>query len=328
MLARRIALLVTSTLLTLLFAELVCRLLPSTKNEAARDALPWFRTDFFRVVDDPRGYDIRPNASAQINSLGMRGPERTATKPPMTFRVWVVGDSIAFGSGVNHIENFSAVLEKRLRKKRLGPRIEVLNSGVAGYNTRQELCTIQLQRELYDPDLVVLTWCPNDVQVTPVIFKEGDDFRAYRPGASELLFGGKLFEHSALYRHVAALWVGVSANDDGDLEDNFAALTEIGDTLEAAKVPLLVVLFPYLAPGPERYPPRLKALRDRAKETLAASNVPYIDLLEEWANRSFEELRIPNDRSDIVHPNAIGHEDVAARIEAWILEHGLISAAR
>ncbi len=327
LLVGRVALFFAATVLLIVVAEAVCRFLPAARTAVERAELPWFTSSFYRVVDDARGYEIRPRATSQTNNLGMRGRYCSAKKRPGTFRVWVLGDSLAYGTGVNQFETFSAVLEKRLRRQ-YGLRAEVLNAGVPGYNTRQELAALELGMQTYEPDLVVLTWCPNDMQVTPVVFKEGDDFRAYRVGASELRFGGWWFERSALYRRLAALRVAIGTNEDGDFERNIAALTEIAAVLRNANVPLVVILFPYLAPGPPRYPPLLAALRDRAKETLDAAGVPVIDLLEAWADRSFDELRLATDRSDVIHPNATGHADVAARIDAWIVERGLIAGSR
>jgi lysophospholipase L1-like esterase len=94
-----------------------------------------------------------------INRLGYRGhevaPTRTAGRP----RIVMLGDSITFGYGVRDGETFSAVMES------LDPRLEVVNLGVQGYGTDQELLKLEREGFAYAPDVVVLNVClANDLQ--------------------------------------------------------------------------------------------------------------------------------------------------------------------
>lgn len=94
------------------------------------------------------------------NSQGFRGTkEYSSKKPSKTYRVIVLGDSIALGHGVEDNETFSAILEKRLAQKRPA---EVINMGVAGFGTGEELIQMKNLGLQYDPDLVILAYYPND----------------------------------------------------------------------------------------------------------------------------------------------------------------------
>ncbi len=70
-------------------------------------------------VDDVREYVLKPSlvathkgATWTTNALGMRDEEYSVTKPSGTFRIALVGDSIAAGWGVDNGLGFEAVLEQ------------------------------------------------------------------------------------------------------------------------------------------------------------------------------------------------------------------------
>jgi len=94
------------------------------------------------------------------NSQGFRGAkEYSLQKPPGVYRVIVLGDSVALGHGVEDSETFSAVLERKLSEVRPA---EVINMGVSGFGTAEELIQLHNVGLAYQPDLVVLTYFQND----------------------------------------------------------------------------------------------------------------------------------------------------------------------
>lgn len=94
------------------------------------------------------------------NSVGFRGGKEYAlVKPAGTYRIIVLGDSVTLGHGVGDDETFSALLEQELA--RAGPT-EVLNMGVSGFGTAEELTQLRQVGLAYEPDLVILGYFPND----------------------------------------------------------------------------------------------------------------------------------------------------------------------
>jgi lysophospholipase L1-like esterase len=85
-------------------------------------------------------------------------------KPPGVVRIAAVGDSFTFGLGVAGHETFSTVLEELLAARMMPDdrRVEVLNFGVSGYNTTQELALLRDRVLAFEPDMVVLGWFIND----------------------------------------------------------------------------------------------------------------------------------------------------------------------
>jgi lysophospholipase L1-like esterase len=114
-----------------------------------------------------RGYELTPNASGyawrthvQVNSHGMRDRERRVGRGDAP-RVAVIGDSVTFGSGVAPADRFTDRLEALLAQ-RLGEAVEVLNLGVGGYDTLQEVATLEDVGLRFAPDLVLVGYCVND----------------------------------------------------------------------------------------------------------------------------------------------------------------------
>jgi len=118
-----------------------------------------------------RGYQLREGYEGvskfgvhlRVNELGMRGPEVTRAKPAGVHRVLTLGDSVAFGWGVEEPETFSRRLEAALRQQLACP-VEVLNSGVSGYGSVEEADFFTHEGLELDPDVVLVYHVENDNQ--------------------------------------------------------------------------------------------------------------------------------------------------------------------
>ncbi|MBE9143263.1 SGNH/GDSL hydrolase family protein [Planktothrix mougeotii] len=135
-----------------------------------------FSPSFFTQSDLDRGWSNRPGAKGwwqyegesyvEINSDGLRDQDYAIAKPKNTFRIAVLGDSFTLASQVPANSNYTSVLEKTLGNcaKFKGKNIEVLNFGVDGYGTAQELITLREKVGKYNPDLVIVSFfIGNDV---------------------------------------------------------------------------------------------------------------------------------------------------------------------
>jgi len=125
-----------------------------------------------RMPDEVRGWVLAPDATSfqrtrdygvlvRTNSQGLRDREHGLEPPPGVFRILVLGDSF--------MEAYQVPLEDSLPRRleqRLGDRgVEVLNLGVGGYGTAQELLALEDPGLRYRPRLVVLAfYAANDVQ--------------------------------------------------------------------------------------------------------------------------------------------------------------------
>jgi hypothetical protein len=146
---------------------------------------------YFFCYDAQRGWALKPGVSGHynregeswvyINRDGFRGPERPLEKAPGVYRVVVLGDSYAEAVEVPYEKTFSAVIERHLAEcpALKGKRIEVLDMGVSGYGTAQELLTMREKAWAYAPDAVVLAiFLGNDIRNNSVVL-EGDQCRPF-----------------------------------------------------------------------------------------------------------------------------------------------------
>ena len=121
------------------------------------------------VVDHELGWVMRPNQHAftiawpvVTNGLGLRSPEIAAVKRPGTIRVLCLGDSNTFGIGVAQEENYAARLQALLRGQGRA-EAEVINAGVGGYDTLQEVDLMERLTPTMKPDVAVIGFFINDI---------------------------------------------------------------------------------------------------------------------------------------------------------------------
>ena len=167
----------------------------------------------FYTTDDERGFRLRPGARGayrkegesyvEISSAGLRDREHAREKPAGALRVAVVGDSYAEALQVPVEQAFWAVAERELNERcpaLAGRRVEMINFGVSGYGTAQELITVRRHVFDYSPDLVLLAFTTNnDVSDNSRALKRADEMPYF------VLSGGRLalddsFRHSRPFR--------------------------------------------------------------------------------------------------------------------------------
>jgi len=122
--------------------------------------------------DRELGWKLRPGArgvvSAEtrqfvsLNSHGFHDGEHEYEKPANTMRIAVLGNSWTEALQVPVEKTYCSVLERKLSARGCfdGERVEVLNFGVAGYSTVQELLTLRIEVWKYHPDIVLLALYP------------------------------------------------------------------------------------------------------------------------------------------------------------------------
>jgi hypothetical protein len=91
----------------------------------------------------------------RINRHGLRDRELEYARDG-AFRVLVLGDSFPQGLQVELEQTFPKQVERRLNEE--GRRVEVVNTGVGGYTTTNELLFYRFEGRRYRPDLVLLAF--------------------------------------------------------------------------------------------------------------------------------------------------------------------------
>lgn len=160
-----------------LFAKLLLAvlgfLLGGTIAEVALRVAGYSAPEFYSL-DQTRGYSLRPGtegwfrregaAYVRINSDGLRDREHSIAKPQNAVRIALLGDSYPEAFSVATEDAFWSVMERKLQECDAfhGKQVEVLNFGVSGYGTGQELLTLREQVWKYSPDVVMLAVTTNN----------------------------------------------------------------------------------------------------------------------------------------------------------------------
>lgn len=184
---RRVLLsLVVGVLAAALVGEVAVRALCPTCGEIERPYNPATgpgglrQTTYGRAEDPELAFVLRPGARAemiypawgenperhivyQVNRHGFRDVDVSEVKPEGVVRVAVLGDSFTHGNGCHLEETFPKVAEATLAAEAPELRVEVLNCGVGGYNTRQQVEILKWRALRLDPDAVVIAYYVNDV---------------------------------------------------------------------------------------------------------------------------------------------------------------------
>jgi hypothetical protein len=196
-----VALALVGVLASLAVCELVLRLLG-----IAYPVYLW--TDPVRGVAHIPGMRSARQADGQslieINSDGLRGPEIKLKRPPGTYRIALLGDSFIEAFEVPFDKTVGEVVAHRLTEARGSP-VEVINFGVGGYGTAQELLTVRHEVWRYAPDLVLLAVTTgNDISNNYAPMNPGD-YRPYFVYRGDRLVLDTTFLSSREYRS-RALW--------------------------------------------------------------------------------------------------------------------------
>lgn len=97
----------------------------------------------------------------RTNAEGFRSEVELTPEPaPGRTRIFGIGDSVTWGIRVDREEAFLGRLEERLGER--GEAVEVVNAGVVGYSTLQELRFLEHHAARYAPDVVLVNYCDND----------------------------------------------------------------------------------------------------------------------------------------------------------------------
>lgn len=126
-------------------------------------------------------YELKPNLdvrfisqSVRTNGDGMRSPAITTQKPAGTVRVLGLGDSLMFGWGVGADECYLRVMEEKLRFRYPEVAWQVVNCGVPGYNTAMEVEQLIRRGLEFDPDVVMIEFVGNDLDLPNFIWLRTD----------------------------------------------------------------------------------------------------------------------------------------------------------
>ncbi len=323
--------------------------------------LPSLDSHEMYVLDDEIGNRLRPNfhgigkgVEVAINSQGLRSPEVPLDKPSGTFRILVLGDSWTFGVCVPQDETYPAHLQRILSERLPERSVEVINSGVSGYETYNESVYFKREGYKFQPDLVLIGYYPvNDIHDKKKKYerhrKERSDhpllYRIKRYPKTDLLtYQYFQYVRSSLKDRLIEWWVGSPSFDAGPEEldahykvewtslyrDDFSgwqvakqSLIDIADLSQEIGAKTALAVFPDLR-DLKYYRLTLKArflpVLEQAAET---AKIPVIDTAPLFIDYEGKESEIVLwNRKGSTHPNGKGYRLIAEFLAERLIEEG------
>jgi lysophospholipase L1-like esterase len=268
--------------------------------------------------------------TVRINSTGFRGPEYRTPKPSGLFRILLAGDSFTFGYGVAEDSTYGAQLERLLSgRPPTCESVQVVNGGVNGYNTEQEVAFVQQLGLQLEPDLVIIGFNPNDIMEAA----EGKTMLRY-PALKKALGRSAVYQFfvprlkSVVLRRAGEQYDSTIAKfiaGDPSVADRGERVRRVIDSLadvgKKGDFRLAVAVFPFadqVYGAPMRHwPPEIF---DRLE---AASGIPVLDLLPAFraAARQGQDLFL---NEPTHHPNPSGLHIVATELHHFLEARGLL----
>ena len=342
-----LSLILVSTFFALFLSEIALRLIGFTPLYVSPER------DRFWKYDSLLGWAHQPGQEGifetpqfrtvvRINENGLRDKRRSYNRHDDSERILVLGDSFAWGYGVEESERFSQLLEKELA-------VEVINAGISGYSTDQELLWYENEGIKYETDLVILVMAGNDVGdneqqlVSTIYYKpkfviENGELVLTNYPVPKTSIRGKfvysLSQRSALafflvqrYFDLKSLYGKSTVNSDREnppapgLDDEtepfkltIALINEIRNVAESHNSQFMIVTTDrwWNYPSAETYHDFLTKLQNEGLVVLDVESMPGFDP---------DKMLIPDDG----HWNRAGHQFVAKNIKSLIETQQFIS---
>ena len=193
---KNIFILIASVLVVFLSSELYLRYLYS-KNPPSL---------YMPSSNDKLVYELNP-ACPQINSFGMRQDSFNKKDLSNSYIIAAIGDSHTFCSFVKDWHNaYPQRLEHYLNGLCNDTKIRVLNFGVPGYNTAQELELFKSKVMQFHPNLIILQITINDTHVCNHIHPENKFLNHLIYRSRVLVFSWTKFLYSKISRRFFYTW--------------------------------------------------------------------------------------------------------------------------
>ena len=98
----------------------------------------------------------------RVNEHGMRDESpHSYSQSSKSIRILLLGDSFALGAGVGYEKIWPVIFERNLLER--GYDVDIIKAGISGYDTRSELLYLKSVFDEFRPDIVILTFLPNDL---------------------------------------------------------------------------------------------------------------------------------------------------------------------
>lgn len=322
--------LVISILLSFLLAEGVCRFLNIGdsrvviwQEELAQGEIYAYQPNgklLYTYPDNPRRYFNEKNeVSGTINAKGFRGLDRAFEKANGITRIAFLGDSFTLGIGVKDNDTLPVSFERAIQSKH--PNTQVLNFGISGTSTKEQIKLLEEYVIKFKPDVVVIVVFLNDADRTGTI-----NFIS-RPKMLEQVRKNSFFinaligsiEKPILYQEM------IRHYQDGYLEgspgwESVKTALRKGKTIsQKQNFQLVIAVYPVLFQLNDRYP--FRHIHKTIEDYCASLKIPFVDLFDGFVGKQDSQLWVHKTDQ---HPNEIAQRIAAGQLSEFFDSNNLI----
>ena len=282
----------------------------------------WRRMLHQRAYVPGLAYELAPHrvyfsrgALIHTNSYGMRDDEPQPRSDPV-HRIVVIGDSFTFGFGISGSETYGNQLERFLNEGYANKEFEVLNLGVGGYSSKDEVSSLYYKGIKWNPELIVLGYTLNDPEIDPIqpLYQYFHEPKWWQ--YSQVL---RLFALSKRQVDILRLGNGDYFRYLHEHPEKWSSVVEsfrkIGSISKNKEIPVLVVIFPMIREEHGKYPYR--DLHRKVAHAAIQNDLQVLDLYDVFSNYAPSEVILgPPDP----HPSEFGHQLAAKAIFDWMIQ--------
>ncbi len=310
----KIALLFFSLVFSLVGLEILFRLVHQEQDSQNKKNVAW--------KDRPH-YWCLPESSVDNRDF-----RYAREKPENVFRIAIVGDSFTYGGSLSFDDNYSKRLERMLNLNNVQKKIEIMNLGVPGYNTKQEIAIVSKAIKKFHVDLIILQVTLNDAELEPYHLSHAASYKR-----EKLITENKLLQHWKSAAFIAyKIHLSMMAREYKKYHKELFSnpknwstfensLDNINSFCKSNNVKFFAFLFPLFSdPFDQRYP--FGEEHNKIKEKFNSIAVPFLDLLSEYKDIPPERLQATP--GEDYHPNEIAHRIAAQAIYKEITEKKLV----
>lgn len=306
-----------SFFVALLIAEVALRILDPVR--------PADRVEF--IVDQETYWRVLPDQAdprqprVTVNTQGFRGTEDIGSRDTSRQRIFLLGDSYTWGSGINDNETYAAQLEALS-----DGRLDVINGGSPGWGMFQFQVRLERWIDELAPDVVVVFINTADILRQPYANEEQErEFlrrstlrNNIRRISKIITVTVRLLERYRLQRQNRQVANAVPMNNVGGvrpelyerlLAEDTSRLSDMVELTRQEGASLVLVAWPQQIPTTDMFLAAMRAFADEHE-------IQYVDMTATLAEHDYDSYTLPMDH----HPSALGHRLIAERLLA-VLEN-------
>lgn len=279
------------------------------------------------IADPDIGYLLAPKQKLrrsgnliEINQYSMRHQDITLEKAANTKRIFLLGDSVVYGTWrIDQTQILSALVAKQLKKVSGNDSIEVFNASANSWAPRNELAYLK-RFGSFDADVLVLVINTDDLfaqQPSSLVVGKSLNYPDKAPPLALIELYQFYFAKPQLIPELEKLKEAEKDRPGA----NLAAIKEIKAIADLSNARFILALTPLLREFKRESTQEEIAARKRLEKLVNQENIEYIDFLNVWQDFPQPEFLY----RDHIHPSPQGNFQITETLTQSLIKSKAIS---